>query len=290
MKKTQKSFRKKALLSSLSMLLVSTVAVGSATFAWFTSNKTVTADTMKVKAAAAAGLQITKDNGQKFASKVSFSDNEYVLAPVSVGYTNADALSTNIGSGYAPNEAQVEGPVITTEGATKNVDKFSGWSARTMPNPVATEGTEAVANNTYYAAYRVGIKTTATDGSTLTGAKMNVKFTDTENKEYMRIAVIKQAANSTNYASDTLKAVYGATEANPTAVTSLTGDVPTLTAQKALTASEIDVDIDDVSNTPTYYTILVWFEGQDAQCVDDNQQATGSLEIKFTYESVQPAP
>lgn len=289
MKKTQKSFRKKALLSSLSMLLVSTVAVGSATFAWFTSNKTVTADKMQVKAAAATGLQITNDNGGSFASKVSFTDQTFVISPVSVGYTNADALSTNIGSGYAPNEAQVQGPVITADGPAKNVDKFSGWSARTMPNPETTEGEESVAAaDTYYAAYRVGIKTTATDGSTLTGAKMNVKFTDAKN--YMRVAVIKQAANSTNYASDTLKAVYGATEANPTAVTSLTGDVPTLTDQIALTPSGQDVSIDDVSNTPTYYTILVWFEGQDEQCVDVNQQATGSLEIKFTYTSVNPAP
>ncbi len=44
--------RKKILLSSIAMLLVALVALGSATFAWFTVQKTVTADTMKVSATA----------------------------------------------------------------------------------------------------------------------------------------------------------------------------------------------------------------------------------------------
>jgi predicted ribosomally synthesized peptide with SipW-like signal peptide len=58
------TFRKKALLSSVAMLLVALVALGSATFAWFSSNKTVTADGMKVTSAAAQGLVISDDNGK----------------------------------------------------------------------------------------------------------------------------------------------------------------------------------------------------------------------------------
>ncbi len=50
------TFRKKALLSSVAMLLVALVALGSATFAWFTANPTVYADGLKMTTTVDAGL------------------------------------------------------------------------------------------------------------------------------------------------------------------------------------------------------------------------------------------
>lgn len=52
------TFRKKALLSSVAMLLVALVALGSATFAWFAQNPTVTASGLTLNATTSAGLQI----------------------------------------------------------------------------------------------------------------------------------------------------------------------------------------------------------------------------------------
>ena len=52
------TFRKKALLSSVAMLLVALVALGSATFAWFTSNPNADATGLKLKTTAASGLVI----------------------------------------------------------------------------------------------------------------------------------------------------------------------------------------------------------------------------------------
>ena len=75
MKKTQKSFRKKALLSSLSMLLVSTVAVGSATFAWFTQSPTATASGLTMKATSANGLKILTES--RNASTTEGTDKTY---------------------------------------------------------------------------------------------------------------------------------------------------------------------------------------------------------------------
>ena len=53
-----KKSRKKILLSSIAMLLVALVALGSATFAWFTINKVVEANTINVQANVAKGLVI----------------------------------------------------------------------------------------------------------------------------------------------------------------------------------------------------------------------------------------
>ena len=50
--------RKKMLLSSVAMLLVAMVALGSATFAWFTTNPNATASGLQMKATAAKGLVI----------------------------------------------------------------------------------------------------------------------------------------------------------------------------------------------------------------------------------------
>jgi hypothetical protein len=55
---TNTKFRKKALLSSVAMLLVALVALGSATFAWFASNPTVTASGIKMTASASTGIKI----------------------------------------------------------------------------------------------------------------------------------------------------------------------------------------------------------------------------------------
>lgn len=54
--------RSKMLLSSIAMLLVALVALGSATFAWYAIQRNVWADTVNVKAASADGLVISLDN------------------------------------------------------------------------------------------------------------------------------------------------------------------------------------------------------------------------------------
>lgn len=53
--------RKKMLLSSVAMLLVAMMALGTATFAWFTQNTTVTANGLDAKAAASSGIKILSD-------------------------------------------------------------------------------------------------------------------------------------------------------------------------------------------------------------------------------------
>src|SRR5574344_906314 len=56
--KTQSSFRKKALLSSTAMLLVAMLALGAATYAWFTNNPMASATGLTLKATSANGLVI----------------------------------------------------------------------------------------------------------------------------------------------------------------------------------------------------------------------------------------
>lgn len=58
---TNTKFRKRALLSSVAMLLVALVALGSATFAWFTDNPVANATGIQGKGQTATGLVISTD-------------------------------------------------------------------------------------------------------------------------------------------------------------------------------------------------------------------------------------
>ena len=106
-----KNTRKKMLLSSIAMLLVALIALGSATFAWFTSNPNAVASGLKMKASASKGLVIqTGTHGQADSSFWGHTDyldydsntglsktTARELTPASFNWTVNSAL----GTGYA---------------------------------------------------------------------------------------------------------------------------------------------------------------------------------------------
>lgn len=296
MKKTQKSFRKKALLSSLSMLMVATVAVGSATFAWFTSNKSVTASGMSVKAAAAKGLQITGRNADDaWGPSYTFTTSQLTLAPVSIDYSTTDkgvtAIDTKLGTPYAPEDVKVTGPWSTAAAAN-----FTGFKEASYPaNAIIDNETskDAVASNTNFAAYQVSVRST---GDAITNAKLKVTFADRQGttavnaSKYMRIAVIEQTARGTgSYTTGKLIGVYGDevynAETNTTKPNAIASATPTIDDQVLLANNAvIDLSGTSIDKTGKNYTVLVWFEGQDPQCVDDYQAAEGTISINFSYE------
>lgn len=294
MKKTQKSFRKKALLSSLSMLMVATVAVGSATFAWFTSNKSVTANGMSVKAAAAKGLQITgRNTDDAWGPSYTFQTTQLTLAPVSIDYSTTAATKTTIdehlGTPYAPEDVKVTGPWSSAAAAN-----FTDFKAADYPADAIIDNDlkDAVASNNNFAAYQVSVRST---GDAITNAKLKVTFADkkgtqaTNASKYMRIAVIEQTARGTgSYTSGTLLGVYGDevynASNNPTKPNAIASTTPTIDDQ-VLLANEAIIDLNGTSidTDGKNYTVLVWFEGQDPQCIDTNQAAEGTISINFSY-------
>ena len=54
--------RKKVLLSSVAMMMVATVSLGSATFAWFTSSSEARADGMFLRSTKVSELQVSSKN------------------------------------------------------------------------------------------------------------------------------------------------------------------------------------------------------------------------------------
>ncbi|MDP4120939.1 MAG: hypothetical protein Q8876_07820, partial [Bacillota bacterium] len=81
MKKSNK--RRRLIISSVAMLMVAMLALGSATYAWFTNSTTAAANGINVSLAAPQGLLISVDGGASFASSVNASLTGATLSPAS---------------------------------------------------------------------------------------------------------------------------------------------------------------------------------------------------------------
>lgn len=122
-----KNTRKKMLLSSIAMLLVALIALGSATFAWYITNATVTAEKTQFSAASADGLVIRHTTSDTWSNKVTDLAKASGLTPASISY---DTLGNNIGAtgqGTAFNDGTLSGdlsPATVENGTTFLVDSF----------------------------------------------------------------------------------------------------------------------------------------------------------------------
>ncbi len=288
-----KTNRKKMLLSSIAMLLVALVALGSATYAWFTLNKTVYADGMQVEVAAAKGLVITGTNAAVNAasgwdSKYTFTDTTAKLNPASISVDAQKHVSANT----------VYTSQISADGkweANKNAEGASAsFGSESTITPAASG--EAFTKSNYAAAYEIGVKSKDAN-DTLNGVNftLDLEVTDTKVQDYVRVAVVEQASTAVAYATDSALKVFGnettpkaypsQTEGTPATAVSQTLNPITWTSMKS-TGNAVDSNfslgkVGENTNVAKWYTILVWFEGEDGDCVTDN--AVGSFKLKANF-------
>jgi hypothetical protein len=324
----KKNSKKKVLLSSVAMLMVGAVSLGTATFAWFTNNKIVTADGMNVTSAAARGLQITGTNGEATADKTgdalatneaqwgptaNFPTTTAVIQPISVDYSKDTVLEYDkLKDGFYPGDVKNTGAY-----ADNKKSDFTGWKEAVDAFPLIEGGmgAEAVGHSDNYVAYEVGIRATGDD---IENVKLDVNVKDAaasigaNASKYMRVAILEQGtSNEQDYKKQTIKTVIGhepvGVTPNAVSAVSVSQDTtnPDGTKQESATLinqlieGKVDdkgvlslknINIGKVTQIPTYYTILVWFEGQDGQCIDDFTSATGNIDLKFFYtDATTPA-
>jgi len=144
---TNTKLRKRALLSSVAMLLVALVALGSATFAWFVANPTATASGLALKTKAEAGVHIASQSLLKInqdaasADKVSWpsvygSDSILKATGTKVADAVTDATSFTL-QPVSPNTAAASfasgalsfGKIAASGSDTKNADTNKTFSA-----------------------------------------------------------------------------------------------------------------------------------------------------------------
>ena len=260
-----KKSRKKMLLSSIAMLLVALIALGSATFAWYITQTSVTANEMSVSAAKAEGLEIRKYTGAKLANDGSWGDwttsieldDGAELSPSSINYTQdiGDLIYATGGVGTNYNSGTLVKGLgkVTTGYSTFVINRFQVASSGTETPTVDWAITDVVVpTGTTYMAFAV-YKDDQLVGSWTTGtaASKKVKIT------------------SGSGASASISATEGEAYSHKAKLANAT-DVP----QSSFTVG--------TKSSPTDFTVIGFADGFDDACKSANAN-NKDVKISFTF-------
>lgn len=249
--------RKKMLVSSVAMMMVATVSLGSATFAWFSQNTKATASGITAQTSQSSNIVLSETGAAgSWTDRLTFANYATgVMNPV----TTADFTEW-----------------VTTKADTKNAG-IKGASA-TYEDAVA---------NTDYTATKLYMKYESADTNATKNVKVDLNVTNTAGTEnFLRVALVPVDATTKGIQATNI--VYG-TAADDFALsrdsfTALnadnTGKTITTTTSKALISNATLK-----ANTEYQFDVYVWYEGTDPQCLDSN--AVNNLGISFDVSEVR---
>ena len=255
--------RKRMLLSSVAMLLVALIALGSATFAWYLSNQEVTASTSKFRASSADGLVIRKTVSASDTWKTEITNlaqrgaNDY-LAPATIDYTK--------------NYSTVTGGTADALSATESAIDISSWDAQDHEEVMSST------NNYFFDDFWVA----STGASSKTGVILEVSGSAVA-ATYINIAI---------YVDDELKGVVcsdGTTASTTNRVRTQDGETTNLTqslvplgnSAQVATGLEIQPKGDDLSvASGSHVQIIAFADGENSKC---NSAQASMADVSLTY-------
>ncbi|WP_405345123.1 hypothetical protein [Ruminococcus sp.] len=257
---TNTKFRKRALLSSVAMLLVALVALGSATFAWFTANPDAEAHGISMKTTAAAGLVIRTTTDTTWSHHATLNKNGTTVnvQPASQEQSAPDNFWTVIADNSGAYGAK-SGEAMTA-GAEGSAFYKEDIYCR------LSDGSDASANASKKV-YIKGVTITPTAGVSA----------DESMKNAMRVSIARGTtmlgtwALSTAGANGTLTTAAQTPGSFSPALASTSTALNVDTGLTALAASGTD--------TTKYITVYVWLDGQDSVCYSDKVGTVNADEI-----------
>lgn len=264
--------RKRLLISSVAMLLVAMLALGTATFAWFTTDTTTQATGISVQTSKKSLLLVSsRTSGWMDNLNYNFGTDEAknLLQPAS-SYDGTNWYKAQADNGMS--------------GAAKNGEKITGV------------GTADAEGNVF--CNMLNVKNTGAEPAK--GVKITATISETavtSGKKYLRVALVPSnceeedaRANATVLSADDFrKNIYsdGDDAAKPveyvgTGVKDKQGAIKAADLAVSTNGRSISVDVGDLTqNQAKYYMLIVWFEGQDEDCQDANA-GNEMPNIKFT--------
>lgn len=249
MKFTKKhSPSKKLIVSSTSMLLVAMLALGTATYAWFTTNASASANKITASTSKVSNLQVSRADHKW---KDSFTYN----------YDDTDGMK----------------PVSSSTG--------TDWFTATAASQTAfTKTGDFVAQTTaqhYWYAEQFNVMNNG--GADVSNVKISIKVSQPEatSLEYLRIALVPTDEDNTNPGTFTSSVFADNTIAYNAAGAAATPETTVSITPKAYTTG---VTVGTLTpGQAQYYNLYVWFEGQDEQCYNAKAgQILSDIEFKAT--------
>lgn len=276
--------RKKMLMSSVAMLLVALIALGTATFAWFAANPYADASGLKLKTTASTGLVARTDsdtewshnallycNGKTGANKAALTD-PFNLNPVSQEQTaeKADTFYTVVAKDAGAYDADTSQDMGTGSKTT--------WTAASGENDGSFSKADVYQENVYF---RLSDGSDAASATTKEVKINKVTITpkagiaaDDSMQNAIRVAIVDSSKNLLGtYALDTATTHVDGTM-HPTSETDLkpakgTFDPPLVAsvAADATFATSVSTGITGLTTNSTnltkYVTVYVYLDGQD---------------------------
>lgn len=254
--------RKRLLISSVAMLLVAMLALGTATFAWFTTSTNPYADNFSAKTTKQSTLLLSDSSRTGWTSHLDYNAGNKIMYP-------ASGNGTSWVKGTASNS-------------------LTGVIDQNTLQAVAPSPAQGVIPSDYLFAQELNLKNNGT--ADIKDVSIDFYLNTSDNKdaaEYARVALVP--IDGTKVTADDYVAlgnnVYSTTTKTYNPIIKTDGTEGTQISTK--TTFHVDVTTGDEVMKPDevrYYKLYVWFEGQDENCVDalSGQKIPG---LKFDVSS-----
>lgn len=271
--------RKHLLISSIAMLLVATVALGAATYAWFTQSPNANAEGLQVKATASNGLKVLSETHATAGSLDTADPTTYVTTTYLNATNNSGAVASSTTSfNLTPASLDVTNASMnayTTSAESADAAAADADAAVTLASKGHT-GDEMVYNEKIYCALIGADSADATVELTLNS--LNVTTTNANMADAIRVALV--------YYNGTTSTVIGAYAPSATDESKiLTGEAETYSAVTSSTydyiafASANDTSLGDVTTTGNcYLDVYVYIDGEASSAYSANIQASDLIQ------------
>lgn len=287
--------KKRMLISSVAMLLVAMIALGTATFAWFTSSTTATASGINIHTAKASTLEIsggdTTKTHQKWGTSVNYEFNS-LLRPVSAALAN---LTNN-------SDVSSELPV-------------EKWYETVAANQTSYEAAAGKAKETTVdkAVFKNQLNIRNTGSAAVNNVTVTVSGFEDAKYSYARIALVEASARGTAVTAKVDGSTFLAAQTkNGEEFKAATGLAPT--TEEGATGNDLTLEVQTINVTPDtngkltfnvatslaaktgdgdaavydtkYFNLYIWFEGQDVDCYSTNAVDISNLEFEVSGTTV----
>ncbi len=263
------TFRKKALLSSVAMLLVALVALGSATFAWFAANPYADAQGLAFKTTASSGLVI------KTETHPVWGHTAYLNAMV----TSEEGAETKT---YGPDKTILDLQPVTQNQADGTMTTIAAADSKSWENSKAQGVTLAAAPDESFFAedvfFRLSDGSAAEDDAKiqLTGVTITAATGNPSMLSAIRVAIAGPDGKVLGTYATSIAGANGVL----TAVDGTTADFTLLQAANGV--KDLDCGITGLStaeDATKKVTVYVYLDGQDSACYSDNVGSVNAAQI-----------
>lgn len=293
------SSRKRLLVSSVAMLLVAMLALGTATYAWFTQDTSARTKNLSVHTSKSSSLEISKSTGG-WQTEVDYGFADKLLIPTT-SFNGTDWFTAT-----AANEAAYN----ALTGGVSKVELTNGK------------------NETYFIKNQLNIRNAG--DAKVGNVKIKFSIPSSADYDYVRVALVETTTQGENVANKGTFAtsIYDNKSENSFTMQDLdnnsetpdvkvpartyksikavkgTGESQTVTYSDDITPTSSDtgsfeINVKDlnakvvgeggtVTYDAVYYNLYVWFEGQDSQCYNANAGAiVPDIVFNVTGETVE---